>query len=92
MSHKQWFFTPEYPLKPPFHGGNMSSNLVRDANILRHWKYHVCLALLLTAHDPGVLNQEATKPSMLHRRLCVFITPFTPAHLLGNSVAADSKL
>jgi len=31
--HKSWFFTPEYLLKPPFHGGNTSSNLVRDASL-----------------------------------------------------------
>jgi hypothetical protein len=39
-----------------------------------------------------VFDQEDDKPLMLHRRLCVFITPFTHAHLSGDSVAADSKL
>jgi hypothetical protein len=39
-----------------------------------------------------MFDQEDNKPSMLHRMLYIFITPVTPAHLSGNSVAADSKL
>jgi hypothetical protein len=39
-----------------------------------------------------MFDQDDNKPSMLHRRLYIFITPFTLAHLSGNSVAADSKL
>jgi hypothetical protein len=39
-----------------------------------------------------MFDQEDNKPSMLHWRFYVVITPFIPAHLSGNSVAADSKL